>query len=316
MKKTFLVAMGSGDPAPWIKSFEALLPDFSISKLGDDIAHESVSYAMTWYHPPGSLSDFKSLKAIFSMGAGVDHLFRDPHLPAVPTARVVDPDLTKRMTEYVVLHALSIMRQTRRYRDQQQQKLWRDDDHQPAAGDVRVGIMGMGVLGQDAAEKLSLIGFDVAGWSRSPKSIPGITLFTGPHELPQFLARTDILIVLLPLTPETRGIINAKLLKGLARDGRVSTPSLINAGRGGLQKEDEILSCLHEGTLNEAVLDVFETEPLQPSSPLWHHPRVTITPHNASVSDPMAISKMIAEQVRRSERGERLLHQVEQTRGY
>lgn len=316
MKKTFLIAMGSGDPEPWVKSFETLLPEFSIAKLGDDFEREFVAYAMTWYHPPGSLADFKSLKAIFSLGAGVDHLFRDPLLPSVPTARVVDPDLTKRMTEYVILHALSILRQTRRYRNQQNQKVWLDDDHQPAAGDVRIGIMGMGVLGQDAAEKLSLIGFDVAGWNCSPKSISGIKLFSGHEELPHLLARTDILIVLLPLTPETRGIINAKLLKGLARDGRVKAPSLINAGRGGLQKENEILSCLDGGTLHEAVLDVFETEPLPVSSPLWLHPRVTITPHNASVSDPMAISKMIAEQVRRSERGEPLLYQLDQSRGY
>lgn len=316
MKKTFLVAMGSGDPAPWVKSFETLLPEFSIAKLGDAFESDSVTYAMTWYHPPGSLSGFTSLKAIFSMGAGVDHLFRDPHLPSVPTARVVDPDLTKRMTEYVVLHALSILRQTRRYRTQQSEKLWSDDDHQPAAEHVRVGIMGMGVLGQDAAEKLSILGFDVAGWSRSPKSISGLKLFSGHDELPRFLARTDILIVLLPLTPETRGIINAKLLKGLARDCRVKAPSLINAGRGGLQKESEILACLDDGTLHEAVLDVFETEPLPVSSPLWLHPRVTITPHNASVSDPMAISQMIAEQVRRSERGEPLLYQVDQSRGY
>ena len=316
MKKTFLVAMGSGDPTPWVKSFEALLPEFHIAKLGDKVERESVTYAMTWYHPPGSLSAFASLKAIFSMGAGVDHLFRDPQLPNVPTARVVDPDLTKRMTEYVVLHALSIMRQTRRYRLQQTQKLWSDDEHQPAAGDIRIGIMGMGVLGQDAAEKLSLIGFDVAGWSRSAKSIDGLKTFSGSEELPAFLARTDILVVLLPLTPDTRGIINKTLLKGLARNGRVPAPSLINAGRGGLQKEADILECLDDGTLHEAVLDVFETEPLPVSSSLWTHPRVIITPHNASVSDPKAISQMITEQVHRVERGEPLLYQVDQKRGY
>ncbi|NBU14702.1 MAG: glyoxylate/hydroxypyruvate reductase A, partial [Alphaproteobacteria bacterium] len=106
MKKTFMIAMGSGDPKPWVKSFETLLPEFHIAKLGDIVESDQIAYAMTWYHPPGSLSEFASLKAIFSMGAGVDHLFRDPHLPNVPTARVVDPDLTKRMTEYVTLHAL------------------------------------------------------------------------------------------------------------------------------------------------------------------------------------------------------------------
>ena len=316
MKKTFMIAMGSGDPAPWAKSFETLLPEFHIATLGDKVEPDQVAYAMTWYHPPGSLSEFTSLKAIFSMGAGVDHLFRDPQLPNVPTARVVDPDLTKRMTEYVILHALSILRQTRRYRLQQTQNLWSDDDHQPAAGDVRVGVMGMGVLGQDAAEKLSIIGFDVAGWSRSSKSINGLKAFSGAAELPAFLARTDILIVLLPLTPDTRGIIDKTLLNGLARDGRVPAPSLINAGRGGLQKESDILECLEDGTLHEVVLDVFEIEPLPTTSALWSHPRVTITPHNASVSDPMAISRTIAEQVYRVERGEPLLYQVDQKRGY
>lgn len=308
--------MGSGDPDPWIKQFKTRLPEFSLAKLGDQFDPSSVQFAMTWYHPPGSLASFSNLKAIFSMGAGVDHMFRDPHLPRVPIARVVDPDLTARMTEYVVLHTLSIMRQTRRYRQQQAEKLWLDVDDQPAARDVRVGIMGLGVLGQDAAHKLSLIGFDVAGWSRTKKSIPGLKTFSGHDELDPFLARTDILVVLLPLTPETRGIINRDLVKKLARDGRVAAPSVINAGRGGLQKEADLLACLDDGTVNELVLDVFETEPLPLSSPLWTHPRVTVTPHNASVSDPAAIGRMIAEQVYAVERGEALRHRVDHARGY
>ena len=313
---SFLVAMGSGDPAPWIKNFRELLPDFDIVSLGDNIDPQSVRYVMTWYHPPGSLSRFPNLKAIFSLGAGVDHMFRDPDLPNVPMARVVDPDLTNRMSEYVVLHSLSILRQTRRYRIQQSQTLWEDDDWQPAAQDVRIGIMGMGVLGTDAARKLKLIGFDVAGWSKSPKQIDAIKTYTGAEDLAAFLARTDILVTLLPLTPETRGIINSPLLKGLARDGRVSAPSLINAGRGGLQIEADILSCLDDGTLHEAVLDVFETEPLPATSALWSHPRVTITPHNASVSDPFEVSRAIAAQVQRAERGEALLHVVRYEQGY
>ena len=190
---SFLVAMGSGDPAPWIKNFRELLPDFDIVSLGDNIDPQSVRYVMTWYHPPGSLSRFPNLKAIFSLGAGVDHMFRDPDLPNVPMARVVDPDLTNRMSEYVMLHSLSILRQTRRYRIQQSQTLWEDDDWQPAAQDVRIGIMGMGVLGTDAARKLKLIGFDVAGWSKSPKQIDAIKTYTGAEDLAAFLARTDIL---------------------------------------------------------------------------------------------------------------------------
>ena len=313
---TLLVALGSGDPDPWVKQFRALLPDRPIVKLGDSYDPASIEFAMTWYHPPGSLAHYPHLKAVFSMGAGVDHLFRDTELPDVAIARVVDPDLTNRMSEYVILHALSIIRQTRRYREQQNHLQWIDDDWQPAASEVRVGVMGLGVLGSDAAQKLKHIGFNVAGWSRSPKSIDGIQCFSGDAELSSFLAQTDILVVLLPLTDETRGIINRKLLKGLARDGRVAAPSLINAGRGNLQIETELLECLDDGTLHEAVLDVFQTEPLPVTSPLWTHPRVTITPHNASVSDPVAIANAIAAQIRRVEKGEPLLNTVSRSKGY
>ena len=313
---TLLIVLGSGDPDPWVKEFRALLPDRAIVKLGESYDVTSVEFAMTWYHPPGSLAHYPNLKAVFSMGAGVDHLFRDAQLPDVAIARVVDPDLTNRMSEYVVLHALSILRQTRRYREQQKHLQWIDDDWQPAAAEVRVGVMGLGVLGSDAAQKLKHIGFDVAGWSRSMKSIDGIHCFAGENELPAFLARTDILVVLLPLTDATRGIINGKLLRGLARDGRVPAPSLINAGRGNLQIERDILECLNDGTLHEAVLDVFQTEPLPETSPLWTHPRVTITPHNASVSDPMAVARAIAAQIRRVEKGEALLNRVSRARGY
>ena len=313
---TLLVALGSGDPDPWVKQFRALLPDRPIVKLGDSYDPASIEFAMTWYHPPGSLALYPHLKAVFSMGAGVDHLFRDTELPDVAIARVVDPDLTNRMSEYVILHALSIMRQMRRYREQQNHLQWIDDDWQPAASEVRVGVMGLGVLGSDAAQKLKHIGFKVAGWSRSPKSIDGIQCFSGDGGLSSFLARTDILVVLLPLTDETRGIINRKLLKELARDGRVAAPSLINAGRGNLQIETELLECLDDGTLHEAVLDVFQTEPLPVTSPLWTHPRVTITPHNASVSDPVAIANAIAAQIKRVEKSEPLLNTVSRAKGY
>jgi glyoxylate/hydroxypyruvate reductase A len=257
-----------------------------------------------------------NLGAIFSLGAGVDHLFADPRLPDVPIARVVDPDLTRRMSEYVVLHCLMHLRQQRRFDAQQREVLWEDDRLQPAAGDVRVGIMGLGVLGEDAARKLAVMGFDVAGWSRSPKSVHGIETFAGEIGLGPFLARTDILVALLPLTDMTRHIINRPLLSQLARDGRLGGPILINAGRGGLQVEDDILACLDDDTLKAATLDVFETEPLQATSPFWTHPRVTITPHNAAMSDPAAICKLIARQIRRIDRGKSLENVVHRERGY
>jgi glyoxylate/hydroxypyruvate reductase A len=240
----------------------------------------------------------------------------DPRLPEVPVVRVVDADLTQRMSEYVVLHCLMHLRQTQRYAAQQRERVWRDDRDQPAAGDVRVGIMGLGVLGGDAAQKLKAIGFDVAGWSRSPRTVEGVATFAGDNGLDPFLARTDILVTLLPLTAATRGILNTRLFAKLAHDGRLGGPVVINAGRGGLQVETDILAALDDGTLKAATLDVFETEPLPPDSPLWRHPAVTLTPHNAAISEPNAICARIADQIRRFEAGAPLDNLVDREVGY
>jgi glyoxylate/hydroxypyruvate reductase A len=240
----------------------------------------------------------------------------DTQLPDVPVARVVDADLTARMSEYVVMHALMVLRQQRRYQKQQAQSLWLDDRDQPAAQDVRVGVMGLGVLGRDALYKLKVMGFSVSGWSRSARQIDGVTCFSGAEGLKPFLAQTDILVVLLPLTPDTRGMINADVLKGLAHDGPLHKPVLINAGRGGLQKEADILACLNDGTLGEAILDVFETEPLPEASAFWTHPHMVVSPHNAAMSAPDAIGQLVARQIGRMEQGQPLLHLVEMKRGY
>jgi len=176
--------------------------------------------------------------------------------------------------------------------------------------------MGLGELGQDAARKLQVIGFDVAGWSRSPKTIEGLATFSGEDGLTAFLARTDILVVLLPHTPETEGILNRPLLARLARDGRLGGPALINAGRGKLQVETDILAALDAGELREAVLDVFQTEPLPQDSRLWTHPAVTVTPHNSAMSAPETVADQIAAQIRRLEAGGELQNVVDPTRGY
>jgi glyoxylate/hydroxypyruvate reductase A len=220
------------------------------------------------------------------------------------------------MTEWVVWQCLDWLRQGKRYRAQQAAAEWVDDRDQPAAGEVRVGIMGLGVLGADAAEKLRLIGFDVAGWSRTPKTLNAIPTYDGDDGLPPFLARTDILVVLLPLTDDTRGILNGRLLAGLARGGRLGGPVLVNAGRGGLQVEADILAALDAGGLRGASLDVFETEPLPAGSPLWRHPAVTVTPHNSAMSHPDAIAGEIARQIRAMEAGRPLENVVDRLRGY
>jgi glyoxylate/hydroxypyruvate reductase A len=311
-----VVAIRGWESEPWVERFRRLLPERHIVEIGEPFDRRDVRYAASWKHPPGSLAGLPHLEIIFSLGAGVDHLMADQRLPEVPIVRVVDEDLTTRMSEYVILHCLLHLRQQRRYDAQQRERIWEDDRHQPAAREVRVGIMGMGVLGQDAARKLAVLGFDVAGWSRTPKRLDGIDVFAGEDGLRAFLARTDVLVCLLPLTPETRGILNRGLFAKLPRNGKLGGPVLINAGRGGLQVEADILEALGMGALKAASLDVFETEPLPQSSPLWDHPNVTVTPHNAAMSDSDAIGAQIADQIRRYERGEPLANVVDPRLGY
>jgi glyoxylate/hydroxypyruvate reductase A len=312
---TLLVALTQWDLEAWRGRFRAQLPGRAIVALGEAFDAAAVRYVASWKHPPGALQGLPNLQAIFSLGAGVDHLFADPALPDVPIARVVDPDLTARMSEYVVLHCLTALRQQRRYQRQQAAGLWEDDRDQPAARDVRVGLLGAGVLAADAAAKLSHLGFDVALWSRAGRAPAGLTGYAAPA-LDAFLARTDILVNLLPATPETDGFLNRALFARLARDGRLGAPELINAGRGRTQNEADLLACLDDGTLSHATLDVFHTEPLPPVSPFWTHPKVTVTPHNAAMSAPDAICAQIAQQIARLERGEALENVVKRERGY
>jgi glyoxylate/hydroxypyruvate reductase A len=313
---TILLAISGWDPEPWRARLHALLPEHE-TVTPETIADRGVvNYALSWRHPTGALADLPNLKAIFSLGAGVDHLFLDSKLPDVPIVRMVDADLRDRMSEWVILHALIHLRQQRMYDWQQDQQIWEEDVDQPAAGDVRVGILGLGVLGADAAGKLATIGFEVAGWSRTPRALDSIACFHGEEGLDALLARTDILVALLPLTPQTRGILNARLFAKLARDGRLGGPILLNAGRGGLQIEADIVAALDTGVLKAASLDVFETEPLPESSPLWNHPRVAISPHNAAISTPDAIVRAIADQIEAHERGEALRDVVDRKRGY
>jgi glyoxylate/hydroxypyruvate reductase len=317
---TILVAVTGMDVPVWVERLQRALPGMPVVVMGDDFDRAGVRYAVTWKHPPGALADLPNLQAIFSLGAGVDHVLTDPTLPDVPLLRVVDQDLTNRMSEYVVLHCLRILRQADTYRRQQAGGIWEDDLEQPAARDVRVGMLGLGVLGQDAARKLAVMGFDVAGWSRAPRTVDGLRTFAGAAGQAEFLARTDILVCLLPLTPETTGILNLKLLQGLSRKGgwtgRLEGPHLINAGRGKLQIEADILTALDTGVLASATLDVFQTEPLPAASPLWTHPRVVVTPHNAAVSDPQAVVALVARQILRHQAGEPFEHRIDRARGY
>jgi glyoxylate/hydroxypyruvate reductase len=276
---------------------------------------EDVKYAAAWLPPPNVLRGFPNLKLICSLGAGVDAILGDPTLPQnIPIVRVNDPDLTTRMSEYIVLHVLMHHRQQRRIDNNQKSKTW-DSFPTHAASAMTVGIMGMGVLGADAARKLKMMGFDVVGWSRTRKSVESVQCFSN-SELDEFLSRTDILVSLLPATPETDGIINRALIQKLSRIGPFGAPIVINAGRGRQQNETDIIACLDRGELHAATLDVFHKEPLPASSPFWSHPKVTVTPHAAADSDPETICRYVYQQIMRFERGEQLQNLVDPARGY
>lgn len=313
---TFLFVTPTWDAQLWAAEMRKAAPGMEVRvwpEMGD-VA--TVDYVAAWLPPPDVVRSLSRLKVIFSLGAGVDAILKDPTLPdGVPIVRVNDPDLTMRMSEYVVLHVLLHHRQQRRLDENQRNKVW-DGFPTHAANALRVGVMGLGVLGQDAARKLAMLGFKVAGWSRSPKLIDGVQCFSGAGGLDTFLARTDVLVSLLPATPETDGILNRALIRKLARSGPFGAPVLINAGRGRQQVEEDILAALEAGELHGATLDVFRTEPLPPDSPFWSHPRVTLTPHIAADSDPQVICEYVARQIAAYEAGGKLSNLVDRARGY
>jgi glyoxylate/hydroxypyruvate reductase A len=322
MKPALLVATKGWNAEEWRQCFGALLPDRPILVAerdgfyhgpAEDLAQ--VHYGLVWMPRQELLESLPALKVIFSLGAGVDHVLSLPRLPDVPLVRTVADDLTGRMVEYVVWQVLHHLRRGADYRRLQGAHRWEMLD-QPAAHEVSVGIMGLGVMGMASADVLLRLGFTVRGWTRTPKEAPGVEVFAGPEALDAFLAGTDILVSLLPFTPETQGVVDAALLAKLRREGALSGPVFINAGRGGTHVEADVTAALRDGTLSGASLDVFEQEPLPPESPLWDMDNVEITPHVAAVSSAPALAAEIASQILAFERGEPLKNLVDPARGY
>lgn len=311
-----LLALTGWAPEVWIGELAKAAPGRTVTLEPDGEADPSIEYAIVWKQRPGLLSKLPNLKVIFSLGAGVDHVFKDPDLPDVPIVRVVSPNLTTRMSEYVVWQVLDHHRLGPRYRAQQANRIWHEDRDQKAASDITVGIMGLGELGRDAAAKLQVMGFTVAGWSRTMKQVEGVTCHAGEDGLGAFLASADIFVVLLPLTPDTQEILDRNLFARMTKRGPLGAPVLINAGRGGLQNEADILAALDEGLLSAVTLDVFQQEPLDPESPFWSHPKVTITPHAAAASMPSSLIAPMVAQMDAYERGEALINLVDRKAGY
>ena len=295
----------------WNDVFSEAMPEMPVRDWADPGDMADIEYAFVWAPEPGALRKFPNLKCIFSIGAGVDHLLKDPDLPdGVPIVRMCEPELTQGMSEYVTMHVLRYHREVPALEQQQRDKVWHELIA-PTAPSRKVGLLGFGVLGQDAARVLRVLKFDLASWSRTPKRVAGVQSFYGADGLGPFLARTEILVCLLPLTAKTQGILNRDLLAKLPRGA-----CLINAGRGGHQVEEDILAALDSGQLAGATLDVFLTEPLPTGSPFWTHPKVTLTPHIASGTQQVSAIEQVVANIRRIQAGKTPLNTVDREVGY
>lgn len=299
------------DPAPWREALVGALPDLDFRVWPDVGNAEDVRYTLVWKPPRGWHRQFPRLRAILSLGAGVDALLEDPDLPAgVPVTRMVDGGMGRQMAEYAACGVMHFHRRMPEYAACQRAGRW-----QPltpvSVADFRVGILGLGVLGEQAARLLVAMGYPVQSWSRSRKSIPGVESHAGDAERDAFLATSRVLVNFLPLTPETRGIIGRPLLARLPRGA-----FLVNLARGGHVIEADLLDALDSGQLGGAMLDVFETEPLPAGHPFWTHPRVVVTPHIAAVTQAIDAADQVIGNLRRLESGQTAVGLVDRQRGY
>lgn len=300
----------------WIDELRAQAPSHQVHAWADlpgpdhpDLTR--IDVAVVWTLSAGLFDQMTGLRAVIVPGAGVDQLFRSgTAFPDVPILRLADPVMAARMAEYVLAMVLGHHRGLARYREQQASAIWARHVHKDP-GDIRVGLLGMGVLGTQVARHLSAIGYAVTGWSRSPKAIPGIETLCGEAAFMPLVAASDVLVCLLPLTGATRGLLNARTFAALP-EGAL----LINAARGGHLVVPDLLAGLDRGRPAAAVLDVFVDEPLPPESPLWRHPAVTVTPHVASLSNPLTGVRQIVRALNRIEAGEPPDHQVDRNTGY
>ncbi len=272
---------------------------------------EAITLALIWKHPKGSLTPYKNLKCIASAGAGVDYIFEDETAPEdIPITRIVDPYLAGDMSEHVLATILAYIKNLNAYKLNQFKNIWKPMDYKRIK-DTTVGIMGLGELGALTATDLSKAGFPVQGWSRSHKEINGVSVFSGKDSLDAFLTTTGVLVCLLPLTPETTGILNKELFKKLPNRAFV-----INVARGGHLVDEDLLEALDNGHLSGACLDVYHQEPLPKAHPFWNNEKIHMTPHYASVSDTSSVIPQIIENYKRLRKGEPLLNEVDRNKGY
>ena len=299
------------DPAEWGSHLCEAVPGLDFRVWPDVGDPADIVAALVWKAPEGELRKFPNLRQIINLGAGVDSIVKDRSLPpSIPIVRIADPEMARMMAQYVLAAVLRHHRDFVAFARVQKERRWHYL-HPRETATCSVGIMGLGNLGATAAAELVRQGFRVSGWARSAKKIEGVQSFHGASGLTPFLASSEILVVMLPLTPATESILNRETLGLLPRGAK-----LINVGRGNLIDETALIEAIRSGRIAEATLDVFRTEPLQPDSPLWDFDQVLITPHLASVAIPRTAARQIAENLRRADAGEPLLNVVDPQRGY
>lgn len=299
------------DAEGWRREMEALVPGIDFRVWPEVGRAEDIAMVMTWKAPPGELRRYPNLGCICVLGHGVDHMLQGSELPdGVPVVRLVDESMTRQMSAYVLAAVLRHHRKMADYGRLQRARRWRELDV-PDPAETRVGILGLGALGGDAARKLKALGFEVAGWSRTPKDIDGVETCAGRDALEPFLGGCDIVVCMLPLTPETRDILDAGAFRAMKKGAY-----LVNPARGHHVVEDDLLAALDSGQLSGACLDVFRAEPLPRGHPFWRHAKVTITPHAASLTLPRGAAPQVAENYRRVHDGRPLLNLVDRERGY
>ena len=307
---TFLYKADPVRGARWAEVFHRDAPalDFRVWPDAGDPAE--VHYLAAWVPPDDLAQRFPNLKLLFSSGAGVDQFDFSALPPALPVVRMIEPGIVQGMVEYVLHAVLDLHRDMPAYRRQQARGQWQPRPVRTAA-QCRVGVLGLGSLGQAVLGALQRLGFACAGWSRSRHHVEGVRCYAGADEQAAFLARTDILVCLLPLTDATRGLLDAALFQRLPQGA-----ALVHAGRGPQLVTDDLLAALDSGQLSEAVLDVSDPEPLPPGHALWHHPRVQVTPHIASMTQPDSAAAVVIDNLRRFEAGQPLVGLVDRIRGY